>query len=142
VTITAEQWAAAAADHGITVDELQTKIKEIDHTADERRARRQPPMHFDRDCEPITFGTWAMLYEALSYKRIATQILPNRYWIATIWQGVNVEEDDPPVVMESSVFVLKDSDQVLPGAVCRVEHTSLADALKVHTELVDRYARS
>lgn len=143
MTVTAEQWAAAAADHGITVAELRAKVAEIDNADVSGRladALNLPSMHFDRDGDTMTFGEWAILYESPSYKFIAEQILPNRYWIATIWQGINGDFDDPPVVLETSVFLLHPERTELPPSVHRVAHTSLPDALAVHSELVGRYA--
>lgn len=152
MTVTAEQWAAAAADAGMTLDELHAKIAEIDNSDQRlplrprswsRNAAHQtaPPMHFDRDGDPLTTGEWAVLFEwARSYKFIAEQILPNRYWIATIWTGTDEHGDDDQIVMETSVFLLDPERNRLPPAVHRVVHASLADALRIHGELVDRFA--
>jgi hypothetical protein len=145
VTVTAEQWASAAADLKITVDELHAKIAEIDsRDVGARLAARHElgPLEFDRDGEPLTFGQWAMLYESRSYRWIAEQVLPNRYWIATIWQGINEDFEDPPVVMETSVFHLHPEIEGLPPAELCIRHTTEADALRVHAELVRRYANA
>lgn len=141
--ISAEQWAAVAADHGMTVEEMRSKIADIDNSAGERLAvhYKLDPLHFDRDVEPITFGEWAYLYESPSYKFITQQILPSRYWIATIWQGINEDLDGPPIVMETGVFLLRPERTELPPPIHRVRHASLADALRVHAELVARCAR-
>jgi hypothetical protein len=144
VTVTAEEWAAAAADHGMSVDVMRSKIADVDNSAGERLAAHYhlDPLHFDRDGEPITFAEWAYLFESPSYKFVAATVLPNRYWIATIWQGINEDLDDPPIVLETSVFRLSPEQTELPPHTERVVHASLPHAREVHAELVDRFARS
>jgi hypothetical protein len=145
VTITAEQWAAAATDHNMTIKELFAKIAKIDSCdAGARLADHHNlgPLYFDRQCEPITLGVWSVLYAARSYKLIAEAMLPNGYWVATIWQGVNVELEDPPVVMESSVFFFPDGVKTrpLPRALRTLSYSSEAEALWFHDQLVEQYS--
>lgn len=143
--MTPQQWEAAAADHGISVDELHVKIASLDSSAAERLAAHYhlEPLYFDREGEPLTLGEWAHLYESRSYKYLAQQVLPNRYWIATIWHGVNEDFADPPVVLETSVFHLSDSTAtLLPPACYRLCHTTEHEAFETHRQLVTLYSKA
>lgn len=141
--VTEEQWAAVADDLDMTIDELRARIAAIDTIELEDMYRSDfqlPPLHFDRDLEPITLGQWVMLYEASSYRFVARSVLPNRYWVATIWTGINEEAEDPPVVFESAVFLLDPEVDRLPPSTINVIHADLAAARRGHTELVARAA--
>lgn len=145
VTVTAEQWAAAAADLNMTVDELHAKITELDKgDVGARLARHHnlPSLHFDRDGDPLTLGEWAFLFEAPSYKFIRSTILPNLYWIATIWQGINEDCDEPPVVLETGIFHLDIDRILLPPMTARHLHPDLLTALAQHETLVAQWARA
>jgi hypothetical protein len=141
VTVTAEQWQAVAADLGVSVSELQTKIINLDRR---HRVRYPEPrlqqVYFDRHGEPLTLGQWAFLYEAPSYKFLRNTILPNRYWIATIWQGVNPELDEPPMVLETGVMLLNHEDRGL-DLVYREVHPFEEAAFVAHDAVVRMAAR-
>jgi hypothetical protein len=141
--VTEEQWAAAADDLNMTIDGLRARIAAIDTIKLEDMVQpdfKLPPLHFDWDLEPITLGQWAMLYEAPSYHFVARSVLPNRYWVATIWTGVNEEIGEPPVVFESAVFLLDPEIERLPPSTINVTHADLAAARRGHTDLVARAA--
>lgn len=141
--VTEEQWAAVADDLDMTLDELRARVAAIDNADVKEWAKpyfELPPLHFDWDLEPITLGQWAVLHEAPSYRFVARSILPNRYWVATIWTGVNEEADDPPVVFESAAFLLDPEFDRLPASTINVTHADLAAARRGHTELVARAA--
>jgi hypothetical protein len=140
MTVTAEQWAAVAADIGITVEELRGRIAGLDNSwAAKHPDRQYGPNYFDRDGDPLTLGEWAWLYEARSYKFLATTTLPNGRWVATIWHGVR-DFDDGDRVLETSVFPAAptEGEPLLP-AIERVTHASVDDALRVHAELTDKH---
>jgi len=139
IMITPEQWAAAAADHGISVEELRAKIAEVD--AGMVDTSSISGNDFDRDLDPITFGEWAVLFESPSYKYIARTLLPNWWWVATIWQGINGDFEDPPVVMETSAFLLDEDMEHLPPPAVTLPHRSLEDALLCHAKLVKRFSQ-
>lgn len=157
MTVTPEQWAAAAAGAGMTIAELHAKIAEIDNGVEHRFSSRRlcswsrsapdttgPPLHFDRQGDPLTTGEWAVLYEwARSYRFLAETILPNRYWIATIWTGTDENgDDDPPVVMQSSVFLLNPNRDGLPASRFRIMHLTEEDAFEAHAWLVRLYSQA
>lgn len=140
--VTEEQWAAAAADQNITLKEMRARIAALDNldAADAVRLGDRystlPSLHFDWDLEPITLGQWAFLYDAPSYRFIARSVLPNRYWVATIWTGCNEEGDDPPIVFESAVFLLDPQIYMLPPSTLNETHADLAAARAGHRDLV------
>lgn len=143
MAVTDEQWDAVAADIGITPEKLRDKINEIDRvdrSDPSHRKRDLPPLYYDRDLEPITLGQWAMLHESQSYRFIRRTVLPNRYWIATIWTGINEEGDDPPVVMESAVFHLDPDADRLGEPRLQTYHATVTAALAAHDGLVRRAA--
>lgn len=146
MTVTAEQWAAVAGDLGLTIEELHIAIAEIDERDLVRKAEqllKLPDTKFDRGLDPITLGQWVMLHESPTYRYIASTILPNRHWIATIWQGVNDDGADPPIVMHSAVFHLDDPDRTeLPDPVIEIDHQNEHEARVVHTLIVKRYLRT
>lgn len=141
MAVTAEQWAAAAADAGTTVEELRERIAKMDTVnADQPPTLRYGPAYVDRDGDPLTLGEWSWLYESRSYKFIAETTLPNGYWVATIWHGVR-GFDDNDHVLETSVFPAPPSkDKRLPSSVERITHASMEDALRTHALLIARYA--
>jgi hypothetical protein len=142
MTVTAEQWAAVANDIGITVEELRGRIAELDNSwAAKHPTREYEPTYFDRDGDPLSLGEWAWLYEAPSYKFIVTTTLPNHCWVATIWHGVR-DFDDDGNVLETSVFpeAPAEGKPLLPS-IERVTHASMDEALRVHSELADKYRR-
>jgi hypothetical protein len=143
MTVSDEEWEAVAVDLNTTVEKLKVKIEGLNQSKS-RRFRRDdlPELHYDRDLDPITFGEWAFLYEASSYRTIANTDLPD-YWVVTIWRGIDVDlatraERDHPFVMETAVFSTSDgtTQQLL-----RVPHASLADARVGHDRLVARGAK-
>lgn len=147
MTVTAEQWAIVAAERRIPVEKLMEQIAEIDKQDVGRKlevAHGLSTTMFDWDLDPLTLGEWACLKESRFYRFLAETILPSRYWIATIWQGVNEEMDEPPIVMESAVFKLPEEwlhGDFLPDALHRELHATKADALEGHQRLVLEWAR-
>ena len=145
MTVTPEQWAAAAADLNITMDELQAnidKVERLNEIASLDPQARAPLPYFDRDGDPLTLGEWAVLFEAPSYKMVKRTLLSNRYWVATIWTGVNNDFDDPPTMLESSVFRVELGTKLNANRLCTILHTDMTAALQSHEELVLQYARA
>lgn len=143
MSVTAREWAAVAVDLNTTVEKLQVRIGQLDDGMT-RRYRRDdlPDRHYDRDLDPITAGQWAYLYEARSYRVIASTTLPNWYWIVTVWRGVDLDlatraERDGPLVMETTVFQISDDHTV---EVAREYHASLAEARERHHRLASAAA--
>ena len=146
MTVTTEQWEAVAADLGTTVDGVQARIATIDDQdkvgAAIERAYDMWHLYFDHDLDPISLGTWAVLFEAHSYRLVAETMLPNRYWVATIWTGTNDEIADPPVVFESSAsYLAPDRERgLLPAPAVQVTHVGLAAARAAHQGLASHAA--
>jgi hypothetical protein len=133
-----------AAEKQLSVDQLMEQIAKIDEQdAGDKLARHHnlPPTMFDRDLEPLTLGQWAALHESIAYRFIRQTILPNWHWIATIWQGVNEEMGEPPIVMESAVFDLsKAAVDRLPDHLHHEIHATLQEALDAHERLARQYS--
>lgn len=146
MTVPGEMWVAVGAEKGRTLDEVRARIAELDGhpmTGFERHFD-MPHSYFDRDLQPITLGEWSELYESVSYRFIRQTVLPNRFWVATIWTGMTDDPftDDPPRVMRTGVFRLNDTErEKLPEPTYEETHGSLAEALEAHPRIVDRYAR-
>lgn len=145
MTVTEAQWAAAAAEAGLTLDELRAKVAEIDNADGLRVVRPHfnlPHTQFDRQGDPLTLGEWAVLFEGRSYRYLAEAILPNRRWIATIWQGINHELNEPPIVLQSGVFHLDPEAARLSEPLEELFHSSETEALDAHDALVRKWANS
>lgn len=138
MTISEEQWAQVAADLKLTLDELKFKIQHLDNGFD-----RDLQVEFDRDLDPLTFGEWAMLFESPSYRFIRVTVLPTRYAVLTIWQGLTADPEGPPVVMETAVFRLdytNEPDARLPPALYQELHLCEQDAIAAHERIVGSWA--
>ena len=61
---------------------------------------------FDRKGNPITFHRWGKLNDRPEYKRVAEVTIGNRYWVSTVWLGLNHQFRDggPPIIFETMVF--------------------------------------
>lgn len=144
MTVPDEVWVAVGAEKGRTLDQVRALIAEIDDNRlpDMERHFNLPHSHFDRDLDPITLGEWSVLYESVCYRFIRQTILPNRFWIATIWTGMTDDPftEEPPLVMRTGVFKLNDTDgEKLPPPVYEETHSNLAEALDAHARIVDWY---
>lgn len=143
MSVSEEQWAAAAEDRGVTLDELRGRIAAIDgdDVSERVSALTHRPVAFDQQGDPLTLGEWAMLYDSRSYRFMAETVLPNRYWIATIWQGLNERFDDPPIVLETGVFLLDVDGTDLPPPSRIERHRSEQEAFEAHERLVAQFAQ-
>jgi hypothetical protein len=145
MAVTPEQWAAVAADLGTTIGDMNGQIAELDDRDDVGKAERLvklPNTKFDRDLDPLSLGQWVILRSSPTYRYIASTILPNRHWIVTIWQGVNGDGDEPPIVMHTAVFHLDDPDRRdLPKPLVEIDHQNEPEARVAHALLVRRYCR-
>lgn len=146
MTVTPDQWALVAADNDLDVEVMHIEIDRIDRidgmdeVAKLTERKKLPPTMFDRDGDPLTLGQWAMLHRSTSYRFVRETILPNRYWIVTIWQGVNEAYELPPVIFGTAAFHLTDTAATkLPPSVWHLAASSEAEALHWHDSLIDIY---
>ena len=63
-----------------------------------------PPMHWDRLGVPISLREWSELMEDNEYRRIASTMISARYWVSTVWLGLNSDFLGPPLIFETMVF--------------------------------------
>ena len=73
--------------------------------------------YYDKEGKPITLLEWAELGDDTDYKRIASTMVAERYWVSTIWLGVdhNFGLWAPPLLFETCVFDNGAPIEVLEG---------------------------
>ena len=87
------------------------------------------PVSVDRD-------TWAAWYQDTD-RHVATDTLPNGYWISTVFLGFNyaMPGQDEPVLFETMVFPGKDDMHDLD----QVRYHTYAEAEAGHVAMVERW---
>jgi hypothetical protein len=98
--------------------------------------------YHDRAGKPITLQEYGQLIEDVNAKRVAETVLPNGYWVSTIWLGLNhAFGHGPPLIFETMVFVCdadghaknwqeQDSDRYSAEAEALAGHERMVDAWK------------
>lgn len=93
---------------------------------------------YDKDGKLIeAVEDFATLFENREYRRIAATLLPNGYWVSTVWLGINHRYGDggPPLIFETMVFIGEGSVDVD----CR-RYPTLAEAQAGHAATVAEWA--
>jgi hypothetical protein len=94
-------------------------------------------MYFDKNGKPIGMFEWATLFEDKKYKIIKQEVLPNDYFVSTIWLGLNHRfNEGNPLIFESLVFPAKGNWSKLD---CE-RYSTLAEAKKGHKKLVKKWS--
>jgi hypothetical protein len=65
-----------------------------------------PPRHFDYDCQPIGFGTWAELFEEHAQRVVDYTRVSHAITVSTVWLGLdhNFGSGGPPLIYETMIF--------------------------------------
>lgn len=97
--------------------------------------------YFDRKGNPMSMLEWAQRTEARIDKRVATDVLPNGYWVSTIWLGLNHQfGDGPPLIFETMVFPCDANGKVADfGDLDCDRYSTEAEALAGHAALVAKW---
>ena len=89
-------------------------------------------IHYDRQGQPITFARWVFLAEPRyggDYPFLADDRLADGIRVSTIWAGIAMRHDEPPMIFETAVF--------LDGKLVQAQGYSTEDeAMATHTTLV------
>lgn len=102
-----------------------------------------PPMHYDRDGQPISLRTWADLHADPEY-RVVEETWIGKIRISTVWLGINHDYlGGPPLIYETMVFDWH-NPTTIPGFGDRefapdlemVRYTTLAQAETGHEQMV------
>lgn len=93
-------------------------------------------MYYDLQGHPISFEEYIEL-SSLGKKRIAKTDLPNRYWVSTVWLGMDHSfGEGPPLIFESMVFKGEDfTDQD-----CE-RYSTEEEALAGHQVMVEKWMK-
>jgi hypothetical protein len=60
---------------------------------------------YDRQGSPIDLAEWAVLQEDQDYKRVAWDLVNARWYVSTVWLGVDhAWWGPPPLIFETMVF--------------------------------------
>jgi hypothetical protein len=105
--------------------------------------------YYDRQGNPITLMEWARRLEGKSTaavvadKRVAEDVLPNGYWVSTVWLGLNhAFGDGPPLIFESMVFPCSADGKVTDWLELDSDRYSTeAEALTGHAALVAKWTQ-
>jgi len=78
------------------------------------------------------------LFEDPEYKRVAQTTLSDSKWVSTVWLGINhrYNDDDPPLIFETMVFLYKGDYMELDGK----RYSTEKDALRGHDEMVAKWS--
>ncbi len=89
---------------------------------------------FDKQGDPITLEQWGKLMNDRDYKIIKQEDV-GKYWISTVWIGLNYSWDEkaPPLIFETMVFTNDKDEQE-----CE-RYSTEQEALKGHRAMVEKY---
>lgn len=62
------------------------------------------PMYYDRDGQPLEMMDWARYMEDEAYRRVGSTMVRYRWWVSTIWLGLDHNFMGPPMIFETAVF--------------------------------------
>jgi hypothetical protein len=96
--------------------------------------------YYDRDGQPIDdVLAWGMKSEDPEYKRVAEDNV-GRYYISTVWLGLNHNwGDGPPLIFETMVFAKDDAGEVDFSDLDSDRYSTEAEAIAGHDQMVAKW---
>lgn len=97
--------------------------------------------YYDRDGKPLSAKAWAETGKG-DYHRVAADVLPNGYWVSTVWLGLDHSfGEGEPLIFETMVFPCDAEGRVTDWGDKDCERYSTEAAAKAgHAAMVAKWA--
>lgn len=98
-------------------------------------------MYYDKTGELITQDEWARLHADKSYVRVKEDVV-GKYWISTVWLGLNHSFGDHLEIFETMVFTFNKDTNALDIDYSNLEmqrYSTEKAALAGHAEMVAKW---
>lgn len=97
--------------------------------------------YYDRTGAPISdMMAWAKKSEDPEYKRVAEDHV-GRYWISTVWLGLDHQfGDGPPLIFETMVFEKDETGEVNFADLDSDRYSTEAEAVEGHRLMVEKWS--
>jgi hypothetical protein len=91
--------------------------------------------YYDREGKKIILGQWSDLMEDDDYRRVALDLVDDRWSVSTVWLGLDHQflGDGPPLIFETMVF---DKGSPSYHDMEQRRYSTLEQALAGHAEMV------
>jgi hypothetical protein len=95
---------------------------------------------YDRMGRPLSMDLWAATYD--ENHRVAQDVLPNGYWVSTVWLGIDhAFGGGPPLIFETMVFACDSGGHVTNWGECDSDRYATEEAaVDGHRRMVERWA--
>lgn len=88
----------------------------------------------DQDGNEITQQEWQRLFEDMAYRRVGSTTVHNRWWVSTVWLGLNHAAIGLPLYFETMVFDLDNE----PEAETAARYPTRVMAKRGHSRIVNQ----